>query len=334
MGTARPALVGGQYGTGSGSVKAAAALTEGYESAKMPGQFPPFPAVSERTWRCSSAGQSRGIIILVSGVRIPAPPPSSGGRPRRNSASDAPAPKSRYLKPRPNALYLAARAALVGPCALPRGSRVLVACSGGPDSLALLHVLAELSRARGLTLAVAHLDHGMRGAKGAQDARFVARQAALLGLEAEVERADGRAFMKAHGLAGEAGLRRLRHAFLARAARRLTCDAIALGHTADDQAETVLLRLIRGTGLAGLAAMRPRRGRVLRPLLHASRRDVLEFLVLRKLEPRLDETNADPSFRRNVVRMDILPRMAHLNVQIARVLAGLAERAADQASFV
>ena len=239
-----------------------------------------------------------------------------------------------YEKPRPNALYLAARAALTGPCALPRGSRVLVACSGGPDSLALLHVLAELSRARGLVLAVAHLDHGMRGARGASDARFVARQAERLGLEAVIERMDGRTWMKEHGASGEAGLRAMRHGFLARAARRLRCDAIALGHTADDQAETVLLMLARGTGLTGLAAMRPRRGRVIRPLLAASRADVRAYLKDRRLRARTDETNADRSFRRNVLRAEILPRLAHLNPQIAGALAALAERAAEQSEFV
>jgi tRNA(Ile)-lysidine synthase len=211
---------------------------------------------------------------------------------------------------------------------------VLVACSGGPDSLALLGVLAELARPRGLSLAVAHLDHGVRGPRGAADARFVARQATRLGLEARVERMDARAWMKERGLSGEDGLRRMRHAFLARAARQLECGAIALGHTADDQAETVLLRLARGTGLAGLAAMRPRRGRVVRPLLAASRTDVRAYLKDRGLRPRIDETNADPGFRRNVVRADILPRLAHLNPQIARVLAGLAERAAEQSDFV
>ena len=243
-------------------------------------------------------------------------------------------PQKPYRKLRPNALYLVARAALKGPCALPRGSRVLVACSGGPDSLALLHVLAELAKSSGWTLAVAHLDHGMRGARGAADARFVAAEATRLGLEARIERADARAWMRTHQVAGEAGLRRLRHAFLARAARQLECDAIALGHTADDQAETVLLRLIRGTGLAGLAAMRPRRGRVLRPLLAASRADVVAYLKDRRLTPRVDETNRDPNFRRNVIRRDILPRLAHLNPQIARVLTGLAGRAAEHAAFV
>ncbi len=211
---------------------------------------------------------------------------------------------------------------------------MLVACSGGPDSLALLSVLAELAKSFRLELAVAHLDHGLRGARGAADARFVARHAARLGLAAKVERMDARAWMKEHGIPGEAGLRRMRHAFLARAARELACGAIALGHTADDQAETVLLRLVRGTGLAGLAAMRARRGRVVRPLLDASRAEILAHLEDRKLRPRLDETNADPGFRRNVVRADILPRLAHLNPQIARVLAGLAGRAAEREEFV
>src|SRR5690242_15495436 len=123
-----------------------------------------FAAVLARSWRCSSAGQSRGIIILVSGVRIPAPPPMSGARSRPRAVSTPLAPP--YRKLRPVALHRACRAALVGPCRLPRGSRVLVACSGGPDSLALLHVLKEHARAFRLVLLVAHLDHGVRGARG------------------------------------------------------------------------------------------------------------------------------------------------------------------------
>jgi len=259
----------------------------------------------------------------VSGVRIPAPPPSSGGRPRRTRTAETP-----YRKLKPNALYRLARAALQGPCALPRGSRVLVACSGGPDSLALLHVLAELAKPFRLTLAVAHLDHGVRGARGAADARFVARKAHALGLDSMIEVSSRPA------KASEDALRKVRHAFLARAARELSCDAIALGHTADDQAETVLLRLVRGTGLTGLAAMRARRGRVIRPLLEAARADVLAYLAHRELTPRRDETNADPAFARNFVRAEILPKLAHLNPRITRVLAGVAERAARHAEFV
>ena len=255
----------------------------------------------------------------MSGVRIPAPPPSSGGRPRRTKAP--------YLKPRPNELYRRARAALKGPCALPRGSKVLVACSCGPDSLALLHVLHELAKPFGLTLAVAHLDHGIRGARGAADARFVAKTAHALGLDSEI------AQIKAPRRSEDA-LRRARHAFLADAARDLECDAIALGHTADDQAETVLLRLVRGTGVLGLGAMRPRRGRVLRPLLEASRADVLAYSKDRGLRPRKDLTNADKRYARNFVRAEILPRLAHLNPQVGRALTGIADRAAGLSRFV
>jgi tRNA(Ile)-lysidine synthase len=211
---------------------------------------------------------------------------------------------------------------------VPKGSRVLVACSGGPDSLALLHVLKELAKPFGLTLAVAHLDHGVRGARGKADARFVAKQAHALGLDSEV------AQVPKPRKPSEDSLRKLRHAFLAEAARDLGCDAIALGHTADDQAETVLLRLARGTGVLGLAAMRPRRGRVVRPLLEASREDVLAYLKDRGFKARKALTNADRRYARNFVRAEILPKLAHLNPQIGRALTGVADRAAALSKFV
>ncbi len=252
----------------------------------------------------------------------------SGARSRPSVVSQSLAPP--YRKRRPNALYRACRAALAGPCALPRDSRVLVGCSGGPDSLALLHVLGELARPFRLTLVVAHLDHGVRGARGRADAAFVAGVATGLGLECARGRlAGGKAARR-----DEATLRRKRHAFLARAARARRCDAIALGHTADDQAETVLLRLVRGTGVTGLAAMRARRGRVIRPLLAAGRADVRAYLAERGLVARDDETNRDLSYRRNAIRADILPRMAHLNPGIGPALAALAEGAARLDAFV
>ena len=233
-----------------------------------------------------------------------------------------------HRKLHPDPLYRIARAALTGSCRVPRGTTVLVACSGGPDSLALLHVCAELARTLGFVPVVAHLDHGLRGDEGAADARFVRGAARRLGLPAIVARADGPAWMRARGYSGEDGLRRLRRAFLVRAARQAGADAIALGHTADDQAETVLLRLARGTGLTGLGAMRARRGRILRPLLFASRAQVEDFLRDRRLRPRRDASNADPAFRRNYVRAEILPRLLHLNPQASAALAALAERAA------
>src|SRR5262249_52026139 len=158
---------------------------------------------------------SRRIIIFVSGVRIPAPPPpSSPARGRRSPTPprDLASPSRRPRidrKPRPNALYRVVHAALAEPCALPRGSRALGPCSGGPDSVALLHVLADLARPFGLSLAVAHLDHGTRGRAGRADAAFVQRTATALGLPVVVERVDGPGEMAARGWSGEDGLRRL-----------------------------------------------------------------------------------------------------------------------------
>jgi tRNA(Ile)-lysidine synthase len=217
----------------------------------------------------------------------------------------------------------------MGPCRVPRGGRVLVACSGGPDSLALLHVLAELAPAFGMSLAVAHLDHGVRGAAGAADARFVAHEAHRLGLPAMVESVRGTSKTRAaaKAAASEDTLRRIRHAFLVRACEALECDAIALAHTADDQAETVLFRIARGTRLRGLGGMRARRGRLIRPLLFATRADVLEFVAARGLRPRHDATNRDRTRARNLIRSEILPLLRELNPQVARSIAGLARRA-------
>ncbi|HYC21837.1 MAG TPA: tRNA lysidine(34) synthetase TilS [Candidatus Bathyarchaeia archaeon] len=221
-----------------------------------------------------------------------------------------------------------------------RGGRVLVAVSGGPDSMALLAVLHALAaRDRlDLSLAVAHLNHRLRGSESDRDAAFVAASARGLGLECFV--AEARV---GHPRPGnlEAQAREARYAFLGGLAARWRADAIALGHTRDDQAETVLLRLARGAGTESLAAMRPRRADgVIRPLLGVSRAAAGSYLARRGWPSVRDRSNEDESFLRNRVRRHVLPfldrelgpgfgaRLARLASEL-RVEVGLARQVID-----
>ncbi len=181
--------------------------------------------------------------------------------------------------------------------------------------MALLHALVSLAgdppRVR---LTVAHLDHGVRGSRGTADADFVAREAARLGLPLIRRRA--RIARRPRG-SWEAAAREARYAFLLRAAARSRSDRVATGHTADDQAETVLHRLCRGCGLRGAAAMAPDRRlargssvRLVRPLLGMTRADVLAYLRERRISFRRDETNRRMRWTRNRIRLRVLPVLA------------------------
>ena len=146
-------------------------------------------------------------------------------------------------------------AVLRGPAA--GASSLVVAVSGGPDSMALLHALLHLRGRLGLSLRGAHLDHGLRGDAGAADAAFVADIFAAAGVPCDVEKADVAAYRAAHRLSLEQAAREVRYAFLARVYREHGANAVALGHTADDQAETILMHVVRGSGLTGLRGMEP-----------------------------------------------------------------------------
>jgi tRNA(Ile)-lysidine synthase len=184
------------------------------------------------------------------------------------------------------------------------GETVLVGVSGGADSTALLHVLAALAPELGLALHVLHVDHGLRR-DSARDAEVVRRLAARYGLPVDVATVT----VERTGSLEEAA-RRARHAALEAGADRVGASRIALGHTADDQAETVLMRLLEGTGLRGLAGIRPRRGRVIRPLLEVRRQAIADLLAAAGLSWIEDPTNRDCRFLRNRVRHQVLPALA------------------------
>jgi tRNA(Ile)-lysidine synthase len=227
-----------------------------------------------------------------------------------------------------------------------RGDRVLVAVSGGSDSTALLALFAGATRDLGLDLHVAHLDHGWRGQASARDAEFVRRLALGFRLPVTVGHVDPvtwrRPGPRARGDAGrrqssrEARARTLRRRFLEATAAQVGARRIALGHTLDDQAETLLLRLLRGSGRRGLGGIHPVvDGLFIRPLLGMRRADLRAWLRSRRLRWREDATNRDPSLARNRVRRRLLPLLEReFNPRATEVLARAADLLRDEEDWL
>lgn len=195
-----------------------------------------------------------------------------------------------------------------------RGERLLVAVSGGVDSVVLLQVLHELAAAQRWQLTVAHFNHQLRGRSSDADERLVRHQAKELGIKISVGRGNVRAFAARHGLSLEMAARQLRHEFLALTARRQKLRKIVLAHHADDQVELFFLRLLRGAGSDGLSGMKssapsPADSQLtlLRPLLDLPKSELQEFARRRRLAYREDESNSTPDFLRNRIRRELLP---------------------------
>jgi tRNA(Ile)-lysidine synthase len=200
------------------------------------------------------------------------------------------------------------------------GSRILVGVSGGPDSVALLHVLIELAETFGYEVGVAHLNHGMRGESANRDADFVESLAKKRNVPYCGERIDLFEICKHTGKGLEEAGRDARYEFFGKTADRFGYDRIAVGHHLEDDAELILMNIIRGSGPTGMAGIAPVRGRIVRPLIDCSRGEIMSFLRSEKIEYVHDRTNDDTRFHRNHVRHYLIPALERYNPRVVENL--------------
>lgn len=216
------------------------------------------------------------------------------------------------------------------------GEHVLAAVSGGADSIALLYCLQKLAPKLGLSLSVAHLNHRIRGPEGDADEEFVRRISADLKLPFFSERIEVKQKAAANKENLEELARQLRYDFLRRTAQKIGAQKIAVGHTLNDQAETVLFRFIRGSGIEGLSAIHPvLDGLVIRPLLECGRDSILKYLTQKQASYVEDSTNKNLQYSRNKIRGELLPYLTkHFNPQLISTLAREASLAREAWDFI
>ena len=215
-----------------------------------------------------------------------------------------------------------------------QGDSVLVAVSGGPDSIALVHLIYSMAAEFSLRPAIAHLNHCLRGSDSDRDAQFVTETARQLNLPIYAQSKDVRSFQKRHRLSLEEAARTVRYRFYNAVATEYGFNKIALGHQGDDNAELVLMNLLRGSGHLGLSGIAPvRGGKIVRPLIRLRRSEIIDYLTEKKLPYITDASNTDPAFLRNKVRHQLMPVLqTDYNPKIIEALNRLGEilQAEDQ----
>ena len=206
------------------------------------------------------------------------------------------------------------------------GEKVLVGVSGGPDSIALLYILHDLQEELDCKLHIAHLNHKLRGEESDADAEYVKEHSKILNLPITIEEIDVSG-MLAKGESLESGARRIRYAFYQEAMASVNASKVALGHNADDQAETVIMRLIRGSGAQGLCGIPPiRDGVFIRPIIGIERAEIEKYLQSLNISPRIDSSNLSWDYHRNRIRLDLLPALRHdYNPNISNTLQQTAD---------
>lgn len=206
------------------------------------------------------------------------------------------------------------------------GDRVVVAISGGPDSVCLLHALHCIREELNIQLYGAHLNHNFRGIEALKDAQYVTQLCEGLDIMSFVKSIDVPQFAKNNGRTLEEAGRILRYQFFDEVAEKVGATKVAVAHNQNDQAETVLMRLLRGTGLQGLTAIHHKRGKIIRPTLDLTRKEIEDYCEEHQLEPRIDETNLEPIYHRNKIRLELIPMLEkEYNPNLVETLARMAE---------
>lgn len=215
------------------------------------------------------------------------------------------------------------------------GDKVLVAVSGGVDSVVLLHLMWRLAESLALQLEVVHVNHGLRGEPADRDQAFVAQLADRMGLPFIARQVKVRQFMEQRHLSEETAARWLRYRCFQWALQKTNAAALALGHQADDQVETVIDHFLRGSGLKGLRGMPVRRGKYIRPLLFASRQEIETYAQAHSLDYRIDSTNLMTQYRRNRIRHRLIPLLqAEFNPAIATVVRRTAQIMSETEAYL
>lgn len=217
--------------------------------------------------------------------------------------------------------------------------KIVVAVSGGADSLALADLLFNVRQRFDLQLCIAHYEHGLRGQASLDDADFVKNFAENLGLKFFCENGKVKQFAAENKISIETAARKLRYNFLNRVKQEMNFDAIALAHHADDQAETILMRLLRGATSSGLAAMKfsafsEEYGLLIRPLLRFKKSELESYCMERGLKPRIDATNFETDMTRNKIRLELLPELEKFNPAIVDTLCRFGEVTAEEVDFI
>ncbi len=189
--------------------------------------------------------------------------------------------------------------------------KILVGISGGPDSVTLLKIILSFRQKYHLLIYIAHLNHMLRGKESDEDANFVKNLAQELDLPCEIESCNLTKIARKKRLTLEEAAREYRYMFYLKTAQKFGANKIALGHNADDQVETVLMRILRGSGLEGLMGIPPVRDKIIRPLIECTREEIEEYCQEHQIEYRIDSTNKEILYFRNKIRLELLPLLSH-----------------------